>query len=561
MIRDWRSRAASSFECEKRPAAGSLGMAVASHPLASAAGAEMLAEGGNAVDAAIASLFALTVVEPMMVGIVGGGLMHIRLPDGAHLVLDGVATAPAAATPTMFEPLDEPAGTFETKGARNSLGAEAVAVPGNLAAWAEASARFGRLPFADLLAPAIRYAERGFAVTPYLSGCIAEVATDLVRDPILRDLLVPDGSPLPAGARLVQGEAAETLRTIARDGAAALHGGEIGRRLVEDILRRGGCLSMDDLTGFRVIERAPVRGTYRGYEIVGPPPPASSGVHIVQMLTILEGYDIAGAGFGSAANIHLLAEVMKIAFADRAAATADPAFVEVPVERLISHDYADERRDALDLARAKAWRAGVPVAQPAYTTHVTTADRDGLVVAATHTINNLFGARFSVPGLGLIPNNYMNNFDPRPGRALSIAPGKRITTSMAPMMALREGRIAFALGLPGGVRIFASAMQALINLIDHGMSLQEAVEAPRVFDQGAGLEVEPAISSGVRAELEARGHTVLPVPSVAGGMNAIAFGADGALEGASCWRADGVPIGLGGGLARANVRFWPNQIR
>jgi gamma-glutamyltranspeptidase/glutathione hydrolase len=266
-------------------------------------------------------------------------------------------------------------------------------------------------------------------------------------------------------------------------------------------------------------------------------------------------------GFGSPQTLHLLAEVMKIAFADRAAATADPAFVDVPVERLTSRAYAQERRERIDPACARAWSAGVQPAVSPNTTHVTVADDEGNVVAATHTINNLFGARFAIPGIGLIPNNYMNNFDPHPGRALSIAPGKRITTSQAPMMVLRDGEIVCALGLPGGLRIFGSAMQAIINLIDHGMTLQEAVEAPRVWTQGAELEVEEAIALPVRNALEQLGHRVSLVPHVAGGMNAIAFGDDGLLTGASCWRADGTPIAVAGGRARAGVTFWPSQLR
>jgi gamma-glutamyltranspeptidase/glutathione hydrolase len=303
------------------------------------------------------------------------------------------------------------------------------------------------------------------------------------------------------------------------------------------------------------VERAPIRADYRGWEILGPPPPAASGVHIAQMLNILEGYDIAATGFGTAETIHLLAEVLKIAFADRAAASGDPDYIKVPVQRLTSKNYANERRRAIDLERAQQWGAGVSQLEGAHTTHMTAADAMGNVAATTQTINNLFGARILIPGLGTVPNNYMNLYDPRPGHALSLAPGKRVTTSMSPMMALRNGKLVYALGLPGGKRIFPSALQALINLIDHGMSLQEAVEAPRVWTEGNALEVELAVPEPVRAKLTARGHKVAAVPTVAGGMNAIQFGEDGMLTGAACWRADGTPIALAGGLARAGVRF------
>ena len=199
--------------------------------------------------------------------------------------------------------------------------------------------------------------------------------------------------------------------------------------------------------------------------------------------------------------------------------------------------------------------AGVAQLEGAHTTHMTAADAMGNVVATTQTINNLFGAKILIPGLGTVPNNYMNLYDPRPGHALSLQPGKRVTTSMSPVMALRDGRLVYALGLPGGKRIFPSALQALLNLIDHGMSLQEAVEAPRVWTEGNALEVEQAVPDGVRASLTSMGHNVLAVPTVAGGMNAIQFHDDGRLTGAACWRADGTPIGLAGGLARAGVRF------
>jgi gamma-glutamyltranspeptidase/glutathione hydrolase len=329
----------------------------------------------------------------------------------------------------------------------------------------------------------------------------------------------------------------------------------LGDRLVECMEKTGGFVARVDLTDYKVTERAPIRGQYRGWEVLGPPPPAASGVHITQMLNILEGYDIASLGFGTVDTLHLLAEVLKIAFADRAEASGDPDFVKVPVERIVAKAYADARRSALDLARASAWTGGLAAAEGADTTHLTVADRLGNVVCTTQTINSLFGARFIVPGTGMIPNNYMNNFDPRPGNALSIAPGKRVTTSMSPMMAAKDGKVRYALGLPGGRKIFPSALQALINLIDHGMSLQEAVEAPRIWTEGPVLEVEHGIPEAVRKGLEARGHKLQIMPTVAGGMNAIQFHDDGSMTGAACWRADGVAAALGGGLARAGVRF------
>ena len=545
-----------TFACEKRPASGSRAMVVTNHPLASAAGAEMLLGGGNAIDAAVAALFVLTVVEPMMVGILGGGIAHIRLAAGRHVVLDGLSTAPAAAHGAMYETVsDELPNYRDTVGRANQMGPLAVAVPGALAGWCHALREFGSLSIEDVTAPAVRLAERGFEATPYLADCVSDLAPGLSRDPGLAALFLPEGVPLQAGARIVQPEYAQSLRIIARDGAGALYAGELGGALVETMSRSGGLVSREDLDAYRVIEREPICGVYRGFEILGPPPPASSGVHVVQMLNLLEGFDVGGMGFGSPDAVHLLAEVMKVAFADRAVATADPAFVDVPVARLADKAYAGERRRLIDPAGTRRWEPGVFGAESNSTTHVTVADAEGNVVASTQTINDLFGACLQIPGTGMIVNNYMFNFDPHPGRALSVEPDKRVFTSMAPMMVRRGGRLRYALGLPGGLRIFPSALQAIVNLLDHGMSLQEAVEAPRIWTEGGVVEMEEAFPEAVVRELVDRGHEVARLQRIGGGMNAVAFGDDGSLTGAACWRADGTPIAIAGGLARPGVRF------
>jgi gamma-glutamyltranspeptidase/glutathione hydrolase len=547
--------------CEKHPATGRGGMVVANHPMGATAGAQMLNAGGNAVDAAVAALLALTVVEPMMVGIAGGGFLHIRLPDGGHVILDAMSTAPGATHPTIFQPVsDDPLDT-ETVGRRSAIGPTAVAVPGNLAGWCEAQARFGKLPFADVVEPAIALAERGFTVTHYLAGAIRENAADLAADPAIAAIFLPGGDPLDPGARLVQGAYAESLRLIAREGASALHGGALGAALADRVAtgrEDAGWLTLADLAAYRVAERQPITGTYRGHAIVGPPPPASSGVHVVQMLNIVEGFDLRAMGFGTPDTLHLMAEAIRLAFEDRRLHSGDPDFVDVPVDRLTSKAWAAACRARIR-ERGGLDPFALSAPESADTTHVTTADRDGGLVTATHTINGLFGARFMVPEAGFIPNNYMSNFDPRPGRALSVAPGKRVPTSMAPMMILRDGRPLCALGLPGGLRIFPSAFQAIVNLIDHGMSPQEAVEAPRLWTQGGPLELERGYAE-TAAALEARGHRVSVVPHIGGGMNAIAFAPDGTMTGAACWRADGVAVALGGGLARPGVRFWPDRV-
>ena len=542
---------------EKRPAAASRGMVVTNHPLGSAAGAEMLAAGGNAVDAAIGALFALTVVEPMMVGIFGAGMTHLRLADGRHLVIDNYTTAPSAARPDMYRPVSDAWPDYlRAEGDVNLIGLLSAGVPGTLKAWAEAIVRFGRLDLETVMQPAIRHAERGFRATPYLVEAVTETAPDLARFPESARTFLPGGAPIKAGDLVVMQEYAATLRLIAAKGPGALYGGDLGAAVADYMARAGGIITLDDLARYETIERRPIRGRYRGFEIAGAPPPTAGGLHLIEMLNILEGFDPAGLGFGTAEYFHLIAEVLKIGFADRNACTGDPAFVRIPIERLTSKEHAAARR-----AQIRADRAGdygvVPgvAAGSAHTTHVTTADAEGNVVAMTQTLNNLFGAKATVPGTGIILNNTMALFDPHPGTPASVAPGKRVTSSMAPTIVLRDGRPAWALGLPGGVRIFTSVLQAVVNLIDHRMPLQEAVEAPRIWSQGQELEMEQGIPAAVRDALAARGHRVVAVPAVAGGMNAVAFAADGTLEGAACWRADGTPIGVSGGLARPGIRF------
>ncbi|WP_207099486.1 gamma-glutamyltransferase [Paracoccus shandongensis] len=526
------------FTCEKRPASGSRGVVVTNAPLGTAAGAEMLAVGGNAVDAAVAALLTLTVVEPMMVGIAGGGIAHLRLADGRHVVIDALSVAGQGARADMFTPVsDQPDAWMEVEGRRNRIGPSAVAVPGNLRGWFLMQRQYGRLPWADVVDPAIRAAARGFTVSPYLHGAIREHEDDLRADPEMARLFLPDGAPLAPGGRLVMGDYAASLRLIQQQGDSALHGGDLGRALA-DRLADAGHVTLADLTAARAVERQAITGTYRGHTIVGPPPPASSGVHVVQMLNMLEPHDLRGMGFANPDTMDLMARAIALAFEDRRAASGDPDFVDVPVDRFTSKDYARQRmpHESRD------------------TTHVTVADADGIIVSATHTINGLWGACFMVPGTGIIPNNYMLNYDPRPGRALSIAPGKRVPTSMAPMMVLRDGAPLYALGLPGGVRIFPSAMQAIVNLIDHRMTLQQAVEAPRLWTEGAHLELEPSLAAQAGA-MRARGHDVRLVKTIGGGMNAIGFAPDGTMTGAACWRADGTVMAQGGGLARPGIRF------
>ena len=307
----WRDRAGTVFQTKKTPVIAHRGMVVTNHPLASAAGAEMLAAGGNAIDAAIAAFFTLSVVEPMMTGILGGGMAHIRLADGSQIVIDNQSMAPRATGPTTYIP-DPKAGpgAMDTIGRKNALGPAAVATPGNLMGWCEALERFGTFSRADVMEPAIRHASRGFRVTPYLHECAADCAADMALDRDIARLYLPGGSPIAAGARLVTGDYAETLRAIAKEGPALLYTGALGRLYADHMARAGGYITREDLASYATIQREPVRGTYRGFEITGPPPPSSGPLHIVQMLNILEGFDMGALGFGTPATVHLLAEAL-----------------------------------------------------------------------------------------------------------------------------------------------------------------------------------------------------------------------------------------------------------
>lgn len=552
--RDWRGRVGRIFTLDKRPAVGSRGMIVTNHPLGSAAGAEMLAGGGNAIDAAVSALFALTVVEPMMVGIFGAGIANMRLADGQRVHVNNYAVAPAAASADMYQTLSNTWPDYQkVAGGANDVGPLAIGVPGSLKGWCETLERFGRLSLDDVLQPAIRYAGRGFRATRYLSAIVERAAPNMKRFPETSKTFMPGGQPLKEGDLMVQAEYAATLRLLSSQGPHLLYDGELGSLAVDYLQRNQGLITIEDLKNYRTVWSDPIVGTYRGHEVVGPPPPSAGGVQVTEMLNILEDYDVREMGFGSADSIHLLAEVMKIAFEDRKQYTGDPAFVDVPVAMLISKDYARRRGGDIDMAKARA------VENPAtgesnHTTHVTAADADGNVIATTQTIHGVFGSKVTIPGTGVLMNNTMNIFDPHPGLANSIAPGKRMTSSMSPTIVFKDGRPEFALGLPGAVRIFPSAMQAIVNVIDHGMSPQEAVEAPRVWTLGEQLDVEAGVPEEIRAELGRRGHRVQEVRIVGGGMGMIMF-EDGAMTGASCWRADGTPIGVSGGMARTGSRF------
>ncbi len=552
----WKDLAGSPFETYKQDAVATNGMVTTNHPLGSAAGLEMLAMGGNAMDAAVASAFALSVVEPMMIGIFGAGFINYYDAASNEFVnIDNYAVAPLAATPDMYETVSDTWPDYmETVGRANLVGYRAVGVPGALKGWCHAEEQFGRLSLDTVIQPAIRYANRGFPASRYLVDIIHQSREDLAMFPASADVFLPNGSPPRVGDLIVREDYARTLESVASQGPDVLYKGRIGEMVADDMAANGGVITSEDLSNYQVHLREPVRGTYRGHEIVSMAPTSSGGTAIVEMLNILEGFDIAAAGFGTAQGVHLLAESMKIAFADRFEYVGDPAVVEVPVTALTNKKYAASRRSEIDTTAASAFTYGKPsayVGEGADTTHLTVADGDGNVVSTTQTIHAAFGSKVTTPGTGMLLNNNMNVFDPHPGNANSIAPGKRMVSSMAPTIVLKDGEPYLALGTPGGTRIFPSVLQAIVNVIDHGMALQEAVEAPRVWTQGQALEVEAGIAPSVREKLQAMGHNIQEVPRVAGGMNGVMFdNRRGVIRGAACWRADGTPAGFSGGPAR-----------
>ncbi len=552
--KNWRTLSGTLFETEKRSAVGSKGMIVTNNPLGSAAGAEMFAAGGNAIDAAIASLFALTVVEPMMVGIFGAGMSTIRQSNGDHSTINNYTVAPLAATPDMYKTLSDTWPDYqEVENRANDVGPLAVGVPGNLKGWCETLSDFGSMSLEDVMQPAIRYAERGYPATGYLCEIIRFFKSDIAANKETAKTFLPDGKLLKAGDHVIQADYAETLKLVAQKGPDVLYDGELGAAVVDYLQNVDGIITKEDLLSYRTVSSDPVRGSYRGYEIIGQPPPTAGGVHVIEMLNILEAYDISTKGFGTADSVHLLAEVLKIGFEDRNQYTGDPAFVDVPVSMLIDKAYADSRRSEIDLGAARKVNTAYS-RESNHTTHLTAADQDGNVIAATHTIHSAFGSKVTVPGTGMLLNNTMNIFDPHPGTANSIQPGKRVTSSMSPTIIEKDSKPAFALGLVGGTRIFPSALQAIVNLIDHGMSPQEAVEAPRIWTLGEDLEMESAYPEELRSELIRRGHTISDLKIIGGGMGMIAFD-NNDMTGASCWRADGTPIGIAGGMARGRIRF------
>jgi gamma-glutamyltranspeptidase/glutathione hydrolase len=543
-------------------------MVVSNHPLASLAGAEMLIKGGNAIDASVATLCALTVVEPMMVSVFGAGFFNIRLGEtGDVFTIDNYAVAPKAATEDMYDPverLDPSQSMFETVDRRNTVGYLSVAVPGAMKAWEHVVQRFGSLTLKEVMQPAIRYAREGFKASSYLVRCINDSMEDLAQFPASAEVFLPHGKPPKPNQLILREDYAKTLEKIARKGSDVLYKGEVARTVIDDIQENGGIMTKEDLKRYSITYREPVRGTYREqYEIISTAPVSSGGIHIIQMLNILEHFDLSSLGFGSPQHIHLFTEALKIAFADRQKYMGDPGRVSMPIQGLVDKRYAAERVKEINLSKAQAYTPGEPTLyenNSDNTTHVSAIDEKGNVVTTTQTLNSLFGSKVTVPGTGMFLNNCMALFNPHPGFANSVAGGSRMLSSMAPTIVLKKDKPYMCLGTPGGTRIFASVCQAIVNVIDYGMTIQESVEAPRFWTTGIPgtggekLNLEAGFSDDLLEGLRKMGHEILIVPRVAGGMNGIMVDQKTEmLHGAACWRADGVPIGLSGGPAHPNV--------
>jgi gamma-glutamyltranspeptidase/glutathione hydrolase len=474
------------------------GMVVSSQYLASQVGVDILKMGGNAIDAAVAVGYAQAVVNPCCGNIGGGGFMTIHLADGRDTFINFRETAPAGASPDMY--LDAKGQLI--KGA-SLYGYRAVAVPGTVLGMDTALRKYGKLTRAAVMAPAIKLAAEGFVLTRADTD-ILDTSTAMFRsDPdAARIFLRPDGTPLQPGDKLVQPDLARTLQAIARQGPDAFYKGQIPAAVERASTQGGGVIKAADFASYTITESAPITCNYRGYVFVSAPPPSSGGTTLCQILNILSGYDLRAMGFGSAASVHVMTEAMRHAYMDRNTYLGDPAFVDNPIGRLLSKSYAASIREqiAADRATPSAQvQPGMGPHEKTETTHYSIVDKDGNAVSTTYTVNGRFGAGVIAPGTGFFLNDEMDDFTTKigeqnlfglvQGATNAIAPGKRPLSSMAPTLVTRDGKTYMVLGSPGGSRIITITLETAINIIDHGMAPQEAVDAPRVHHQWLPDEV------------------------------------------------------------------------
>jgi gamma-glutamyltranspeptidase/glutathione hydrolase len=487
---------------------GTDGMVAAAHPLASKTGVEILRKGGNAVDAAVATAFAIGVVEPYASGVGGGGFLIIYLNKNRHVTaIDYRDKAPSGS------PRSPP---YARQGLRS------VAIPGTVAGLVLALEKYGTMNLQEVIEPAARLAEDGFEVDALLSGMMRRHAQKFTR--AARQNYLRNGRPYRKGERFQQKDLAKTLRLIGENGADAFYGGTIGQRLLKEMEKAGKWMSRNDLRRYRAEEKQPVRGDYRGYQVFSVPPP-SSGLLVIQLLNILEGYEISKVRHNSAREIQLLAEAMRRVFVDRARFMGDPEFVKVPVDELLSEQYAARLRSSIEKDRAstRIERFDPRKGESDRTTHISVVDRHGNAVSLTQTLGEFFGSGIVIPGTGIMLNNQIGDFVGARGTPNAGAPGKRPMSSMSPTIVIKEGKPFLVVGGAGAMRIVSSITQIIINMVDYGMDVNAAISAPRVHAQSRTLTLESMIREGVRSELKRMGYRI----DVRQGHNLFLGGAQG----------------------------------
>ncbi|MFZ4793505.1 MAG: gamma-glutamyltransferase [Blastocatellia bacterium] len=510
------------------PVRGKHGMVSSVSEIASRVGVDVLKRGGNAVDAAVAVGLALAVVWPSAGNIGGGGFMVIRMADGRTTAIDYREMAPAAAHRNVY--LDEKGEYIKES---SQYGHRAAGVPGTVAGMALALEKYGRLKWATVIEPARRLAAEGFPVWYQLERSLKGSSTQLSRYPETKRIFLRDGKPYETGEIFRQPELAAVLTRLKSFGPREFYSGRTAR-LIEAAMKRAAgngtpWMTVEDLKNYRAVERTPLRGNYRGYEVITMPPPSSGGIAMLAMLNILERYDLKGMGAGSSAALHLQVEAMRRAFADRAEFLGDPDFVKVPVAGLTSRGYADRQAATIDPLRATPSSAighGDPVPyESEETTHFTVVDGDGNVVSNTYTLNDGYGNKITVEGAGFLLNNEMDDFAPKPGstnfygliqgEANAVAARKRPLSSMTPTIVLRDGQLQFAVGSPGGPTIINTVTQIILNIIDFGMNIQQAIDWPRLHHQWMPDEIryEPlGINPDTLRRLQEMGHRFATMP-------------------------------------------------
>ncbi len=543
------------FFASRKPVKAFNGMVVSSDSIATAVGVEILKKGGNAVDAAVAVGFALAVTYPQAGNIGGGGFMVIRMANGETVTIDYREKAPLKAHRDMF--LDENRNFVPEK---SQIGHLSVGVPGSVAGLLLALEKYGTMSRKEVLNPAIKLAEKGFIVNEGLANAFKNAFEHFKKFPSTMKYFSKNGEPYKAGDRLVQKDLAEVLKLIRDKGRDGFYKGKVADLIVAEMKRGGGLITHEDLENYQPVIRKPVVGNYRGYEVISMGPPSSGGVCLIELLNILENFDIKKYGFGSSYTIHYLVEAMRRVYADRAEYLGDPDFVQVPVEKLLSKEYARSLANEIDTFYAtpssKVIRSVSPPVEGSHTTHYSVVDKWGNVVSVTTTINSYFGSMVVVDGAGFFLNNEMDDFSASPGvpnqfgllgsEANSIQPGKRMLSSMTPTIVLKDNKPFLVLGSPGGSTIITSVLQVILNVIDFGMNIQEAVDAPRIHHQWYPDVVyyeRRGLPFDVIENLQRRGHKLVERVGYQGEVQAILIDDNGVKYGAVDPRGYGLAMG------------------